>query len=62
MDTYGVFFVVDTIQMLHHAVVEFPTRLAYILIFAFEAVGKINDTGGGTCEESFQIKCLVAMV
>jgi hypothetical protein len=54
--------VVDAIQVFHHPAAKLPTSLAYILFFTFEATGKLDYAGGGTCEEAFKIKFLFALV
>jgi hypothetical protein len=51
VDPYGIGFVENAIQMLHHPLAKLPASLSHVLFFAFEATGQIDYPGCGTCEQ-----------
>jgi hypothetical protein len=48
VDPYGIGFVENAVQMLHHPVIKLPASLSHVLLFAFEATGQIDYSGCGT--------------
>ena len=61
MDSYGVGFMENTVQVFHHTVVKFPASLSHVLFFALETAGQIDHTRGGTREQPLEFKWLIAM-